>query len=154
VSAATNLIVGDTNYFDDVFLDDRTWVAPDATWSNYGAGFPGTLGVPSLTASADPAFGAQLAIDVGSSVSGWTIAFLLIGADAASVPTNDGGTLLVDFSVLLAFALAPGGYALPVEIPIDPALCGESAFLQSIELDPGAQFGLSFSAGLELDFGQ
>ena len=33
----------------------QTWVTATASWTNYGAGHPGTNGVPSLTSSANPA---------------------------------------------------------------------------------------------------
>jgi hypothetical protein len=36
-----------------VYLRDRTISWPMASHANYGAGWPGTLGVPSLTADAD-----------------------------------------------------------------------------------------------------
>jgi hypothetical protein len=38
-------------------------------------------------------------------------------------------------------------------VPFDLALCGVDAYLQIVEADPGAQFGFSFSPGLDLSLG-
>jgi Tol biopolymer transport system component len=152
-SEAENLISGDTNERQDVFVHDRTAVEPDASWNNYGAGFPGTNGVPSLTASADPVLGTSITIDVGNSLGLFTVGFVLVGADDASIPTNDGGTILVDFLFIVPIAVWPAGASFAADVPPEPALCGESFYLQAIEFDDGAQYGLSFTAGLELLLG-
>jgi hypothetical protein len=153
-STATILVPGDTNGASDVFVHDRTVVPPTASWSNYDVGFPGTNGVvPTLTSSAPPALGTTISLDIGNSSGTFAVGFLLIGASKASTPTKDGGTMLVDFTLIVPLAIWPGGLSLPADVPGDPALCGESAFAQVIEVDPGAQFGLSFSAGLELALG-
>ena len=49
-SSATNLVGNDSNGIRDAFVRDERM----ASWSNYGPGLPGTLGVPALTASANP----------------------------------------------------------------------------------------------------
>src|SRR5262249_2150644 len=92
-SDSTNLVANDGNQLLDAFdaLPDRT----DATWSNYGQGFAGTLGIPSLVASADPAFGASLTIDLGNSLGAATSGLLLLGVTQTSIVTSAGGTLLV-----------------------------------------------------------
>jgi Tol biopolymer transport system component len=148
-SFATGLVTGDSNGACDVFVHDRA-ADVHASWSNYGAGFPGTLGVPSLTASANPVFGASFTIDVGNSLGATTSALLLIGLQRASIPTSAGGTLLVDLLLSMPLSLPAGGLSLPAGFPHDPALCGVTVDLQAIELDPGAAKKLSFTAGLEL----
>jgi Tol biopolymer transport system component len=150
-SDATDLVANDNNHLYDAFaaVPDRT----DAAWSNYGQGFAGTLGVPSLVASADPAFGASLTIDVGNSLGATTPGLLLIGDTQASIPTRAGGTLLVVPRVVLPVVVPAAGLSMPVTIPRLPELCGVSAFLQAIELDPGALRLLSFTPGLALAFG-
>jgi Tol biopolymer transport system component len=152
-SYSDNLVTGDTNGAMDVFVRDRSVIEPDASWTNYGTGFPGTYGEPTLTASADPVLGTTITIDIGNSLGFWTVGFLLVGADEASIPTQLGGTLLVDVVFVLPLAIWPAGYSLPAELPTDPELCGAAAYLQILELDPGAQHGVSFSPGLNLLLG-
>jgi hypothetical protein len=154
-STADNLVVGDTNGSDDVFVHDRTIVdGPDASWSNYGAGYPGTLGEPSLTARNDPVLGTTLTIDLANSLGKWTVGFLMAGQSRESLPTNLGGTLLVgDLVLFLPLPLPITGAFLDADIPADPAICGFVLDAQAIELDPGASKGVSFTPGIELLFG-
>jgi Tol biopolymer transport system component len=148
-SFATGLVMGDTNGACDVFVHDFSKDV-HASWSNYGAGFPGTLGVPSLTASANPVFGTTFSVDVGNSLGATTSALLLIGLQRASIPTGAGGTILVDLLLSTPLSIPAAGLSLPATLPHDPALCGVTIDLQAIELDPGAAKRLAFTAGLEL----
>jgi len=125
----------------------------DATWSNYGSGFAGSLGVPSLTSLNDPVLGGPVTIAVGNSRGATTSALLLVGAQSSSLLTAKGGTLLVSPLLWIPLSIPAAGLSLPGSIPSDVQLCGVSGFVQALELDPGAAFGLSFTAGLELDFG-
>jgi cold shock CspA family protein len=151
-SYADNLVTGDTNGHGDAFVFDRS--VDTATWSNYGAGFAGTLGIPGLSASEDPVLGTTTAIDVASSYGLWTVGFLFIGLNRSSLPTNVGGTLLVDFIDIVPLAVSPYGDALKTDIPFDPALAALLADFQLVEVDPGAQFGFAFSPGLEFRLGR
>src|SRR5262245_14568273 len=63
---STNLVASDTNGVMDAFLHEICLT--DASWTNYGAGFPGTLGVPAFTARADPELGTTLTLDLGNSL--------------------------------------------------------------------------------------
>jgi hypothetical protein len=125
-----------------------------ASWSNYGQGWPGTTGIPALTASGDPLLCASLALEIGNSLGGPTTAALLVGAGRTAIFTWMGGTLLVDppWNVFL-FALPAGGLSLPVNVPCDGVLCGIEADLQSLQYDPGASRGVAFSPGLALVIG-
>jgi len=154
MSYADDLISGDTNTSGDVFLYDLTIVEPDAAWSNYGAGFAGTNGVPTLTLSADPVLGTTPTLDVGNSLGAATGGFLLAGASQASIGTKWGGTILVAYAWIAPLALPPAGLSLPFPLALDPALCGVSAYAQAVELDAGAQYGLSFTAGVQVTFGK
>jgi hypothetical protein len=154
MSYADDLVAGDTNATGDVFLYDLTIVEPDAAWSNYGSGFAGTFGVPTLALGAEPVPGTTPALAVGNSTGTFAIGFLLIGASSASLGTPRGGTILVDFLQIEPLALWPGGLSLGVALPLDPALCGATAYAQVIELDAGAQYGLSFTPGLQATFGK
>ncbi len=153
-SISDNLVPGDTNGAFDVFVHDRS-IAAAAAWSNYGTGFPGTNGVPSLAASAIPKLGTSISVDVTNSLGTWSIAELFVGTATASVPTRAGGTLLVgDLLAVVPFVLLPATpTSFPFAVPFDPALCGFHLYLQALELDAGAAHGLSFTPGLELDFG-
>jgi Tol biopolymer transport system component len=152
-SAATDLIDGDTNRCLDVFVNDLSAPPFAASWNNYGAGFPGTLGVPTLTAGADPVFGTTLTLDAGNSSGTWSDGLLLIGLQSASIPTSAGGTLLVDPVMELLFVLKPAGTSLSEYVPLDAELCGLSLYLQVLELDRGAAKGISFTPGLQLTVG-
>ena len=150
LSMASDLAADDTNGAFDVFVDDRSILEPDATWDNYGSGFPGTLGIPDFTFSANPVIGTTVDVDVGNSSGNFAVAFVLIGSNSASIATRDGGTILVDFNRIDPIALWPAGLTVHLDLPVDPRLAGLTLYLQAIEIDPGAQYGLSFTAGLHL----
>jgi hypothetical protein len=152
-SHADDLVDDDTNHYSDVFACDLGVGPPQAYWTNYGSGYGGTFGVPALTASSDPVFDATLTVDATNSLQSATTGIFLVGFDPASIPTHWGGTLLVDWFLIMGVPLAPSGASLPVTIPRDPDLCGASAYLQVVELDAGASSGLSFTPGLQLAFG-
>src|SRR6185295_12719984 len=143
----------DTNGAMDLFLDDRTISPPLAGWSTYGTGFMGSSFIPSLTPSANPVFGSSLTLDATNSAGTPTLGLLFIGAAPASIPTNKGGTLLVAWNFILGIPFGSGGVSLAVTIPQDIGLVGVDAFLQMVELDPGAAFGFSFTQGLDLQLG-
>ncbi|MFT7465070.1 MAG: hypothetical protein ACI9EF_003433 [Pseudohongiellaceae bacterium] len=123
-----------------------------ARWLTYGTGHPGTLGIPGLSATADPVIDASLGICVGNSLGALTTAFLFVGLSATSVPLKEG-TLLVDPLLTITFVLPPGSTTLAATLPDDPLLCGVSLYLQVAEADHGASAGASFSKGLELAIG-
>jgi hypothetical protein len=136
-------------------LDD-TWVwdgGGAAAWTNYGAGWPGTSGVPNLTAASNPVLCAPITVDLGNSLSASTLAGLFIGLAPTDQPTSYDGHLLVTPSNILLFALPGAGLALPGTVPCNPALCGRSIYLQALEVDPGASQGVSFTQGLRLVIG-
>jgi Tol biopolymer transport system component len=146
---ASNLVTGDTNGSGDVFVRRRC----QALATNYGSGLAGTLGVPTLVASADPVLGATIDVDLGSSLTTTTAGFLLGGLQPAALPYK-GGTLLVSsLFVVVPLSVPAGGRALPFTVPNDPALCGFSFDLQAFEADAGAVRGLSMTPGLELTLG-
>ena len=150
-SLASNLVPGDTNAVEDVFVHE---VCPiDASWINYGSGFPGTNGIPSLTPQQDPSFGATITITLDNSYGAPTFGARFIGFQRASFQTKFGGQLLVAPTVIepIYFSYGPDYYTRTV--PNDVHLCGEIVDLQGIEADPGAASGLSFSPGLELVIG-
>jgi Tol biopolymer transport system component len=148
---ATNLVAGDGNGCYDVFLRERC--ALDASWTNYGAGLPGSHGVPAFTARVAPELGRRLVLDLENSAGSYTVGLLFIGAQRASLPTAWGGELLLLPAVTELIGLAPTGTLFIGRIPDDDRLCGALVDLQAIEADPGAVKGVAFTAGLELTLG-
>jgi hypothetical protein len=125
-----------------------------ASWGKYGAGWPGTHGVPSFTPSDDPVLCRSIQLDFENSRGSATLGVLFTGFSQGQVPTNWGGTILVSPPWFLNTLIVPaGGAHLPVEIFCDSALCGLSAYLQALEMDPGASQGISFTRGLQLTIG-
>ena len=151
-SFATEFAANDFNGSFDVFLRERC--DTDASSTSYGAGFPGRGGaIPTLVPSTDPLRGIATSIDASNSSGVYTVGFVVIGLSRLSLPTRLGGTLLVAPLLTLPIGLTPFGASLPGTIPDDGWACGLSADLQTLELDPWAAKGVSFSAGLELVFG-
>jgi hypothetical protein len=125
-----------------------------ATWSNYGAGWPGTLGTPSLTSSANPSLGSTITLSIGNSLGANTTGFLAIGLTQASLTTCFGGTLLLLPISIITIRIPATGLSVPGPIPKgDASWCGLAIFLQVMEFDAGASKGVSFTPGLELDLG-
>jgi hypothetical protein len=124
-----------------------------AFWTNYGAGWPGTNGVPGFTSNANPILGTSITLDVDNSLGAPTTGFLALGFAPASTPTIFDGTLLVVPAQFLTIPLLAGTTPLPGSIPQDASLCGISVYLQVLELDPGASKGIAFSQGLQLALG-
>jgi len=154
VSSADNLVPADTNGHVDVFVRDRRIDHYGASRSNYGTGYPGTLGIPTITAAGDPLLGAPFSVDVSNSTSAWNLGFLLAGFSQASIPTGLGGTLLVQIALpITLFPISPVGTSLGATLPADIDLLGTTIDLQAVEFDAGAAHGFSFTDGLELTLG-
>lgn len=124
-----------------------------ASQQTYGAGFPGTLGVPPIAASTNPVLGGNTTVDVGNSLGTATFGVVVIGLTPFSAPMPWGGTLLAfpDASVFLA--VPSGGASLPLSIPFNPSFCGLSLFFQGGIFDSGAAAGIANTQGLELVLG-
>lgn len=152
-SYAGNLVPNDANGTGDAFLFDRS-VNQSAQWFNYGVGWPGTLGIPGLTASGNPVFGTTINFDVGNSLGANTPGLLFAGLGRVSIPTSAGGTLLVDVLLTSPIVVLAGGDSLPATIPSDWSLCGVEVDLQVLELDPAASRKISFTPGLALVLGR
>ena len=127
-----------------------TWIARmEFDWFNYGAGWPGTAGVPELSLIGRPLLGTAPWVSVGNSGAA-TASLLLIGLQPDSVPILDGTLLVVPTS---SQSVVPGWAAASLSIPNWQSLLGLSIYLQAVELDAGASSGLAFSRGLELRIG-
>jgi hypothetical protein len=148
-SGASNLVAGDTNGAYDAFVHESC----NATWTNYGAGFPGTNGVPSFTSEADPVLGTTLTLDLANSYGSSTTGLLFIGLQRTSIHASWGGDLLVVPLIAMLVGLPPAGASFSGDLPADDSLCGVAIDLQVFEGDPGAAKGVSFTQGLELVLG-
>jgi hypothetical protein len=140
------------------FATDRgdTWEwdgGGDAARVNYGAGWPGTGGIPTLATGSDPVLCAPITLDLGNSLGANTLAALFLGLMPTDQPTGYDGHLLVIPSNIVLFTLPGAGLSIPSTVPCNPVLCGQSIYLQGLELDPGASQGVAFTRGLRLVFG-
>lgn len=124
-----------------------------AGWSNYGAGAPGSLGVPSITLVADPVLGAGSALRLGNA-AGATAPGLFVLGNAALIAPQPFGTLLVRPDIVSAVTLPAGGLSLAFGLPPDPLLLGVSFFGQVFHLDGGVIGSAAASAGLRADLGR
>ncbi len=120
---------------------------------SYGAGWSGTLGIPTLAASPDPVVGQAITLTADCSAGADTLGFLLIGTREALLPLHSGATLLVEPLVVEIVSVPAAGFIDSDEIPDDPALYFADFFLQIAEADLGAAGGLAFTAGLQLRCG-
>jgi hypothetical protein len=124
-----------------------------ASWSTYGAGWPGTLGTPAVTLDAVPMLGTTVHVTVGNSTGAPTLSVFVVGGSPVVIPTTLGGTLLASPDSYYFVDLPAPGLVVPLAVPPDPSACGLHLYGQVIEVDPGASAGFSFSPGLELVFG-
>jgi len=150
-SDATDLVAGGSSTR-HVYLRERP--QGDAAWSSYGAGWPGLHGVPSLSVSALPQLNQSIDLLIGNSSGLWSVALVVLGASSGQWPTGFDGDLLVAPDATLLLALPPGGLAFSDRVPPDEAWIGARLFLQALQLDAAASDGVSFTAGIELDFGE
>lgn len=124
-----------------------------ASWSNYGTGWAGTNGIPTLRASAPPVLGQAFALLASNSLGSNTVGVLIMGTSPVAVTTPLGGTLLASPELLLFPPVSSIGFALPMPVPNQPELCGVQIVVQLITSDPGASAGFSFTPGLRLLLG-
>jgi hypothetical protein len=125
----------------------------DAALDTYGAGWPGTDGVPSLASRGEPLFCSTILLDVSNSLAATTMSVLFGGLSEAYLPTAWDAPLLVLPQHVYSFILPASGVALPFTVPCDSRLCGTNAYFQVLELDPGASKGVSFTNALKLSLG-
>ena len=130
-----------------------TYLGCPAFSQSYGAGWPGTLGTPGLSASNDPVVGQAITITATNSLGATTPGILLVGLDDASLVLPSGATVLVDQPMILPVSIPATGLNVAGTLPDDPAFYFLDLFLQTVELDPGAVGGLSMTQGLQLRCG-
>lgn len=126
-----------------------------ASWSNYGVGFPGTAGVPTLVAGGEPQLGTAVALRMSNVAPTPQLGFLVFGYLRQNLPTGFGGALLVQplSGETLPLPVAPGVGVRNLVIPLDAAFCGILVHVQGAHLDAGSASGIAFTPGLTLALG-
>jgi hypothetical protein len=137
-----------------VTLDSNVVGNPSmASWNNYGVGWPGTNGIPSLVLSALPVIGTTPNLVVQNVYVAPTYGLLLWGSAPVSLTTQFGGTLLVQTVHWWSVPIGSGAHAMPMAIPLDVNLICMDAYVQILEYDKGASHYVAFTPGLHLVFG-
>lgn len=132
----------------------NTFIGAPSAAENYGAGWPGRFGVPSLTALNEPVIGAPISVTVGNSLGAPTLALLMLGSQPASILTSKGGTILcTDDLASFIFTVDTAGTTFTEDVPWDNSLATVEFFVQVLEADPFASKKLSFTPGLKLRIG-
>ena len=132
----------------------RVSVTRLAGWKNYGPGYPGTGGVvPAMTASAAPALGSSISIDVGNTAGVAAFGMLVASTEYTLFDTSFGGTLLTEPTLLLPVTIGAAGQSFALGIPNDVLLIGATLHAQTAMADGGAHFGYAFTPALRLTFG-
>ena len=127
-----------------------------ASNTTYGAGKPGTSGVPLLVALDLPVLGTTSTVMIKNARPG-ALPLLILGFAPTNVPW-DGGTLLASLNLIIDIPVGifPDG-TLPLigALPVDPTLCGVSLYHQVLIPDPGATgfYGMAMTPGLKRTFG-
>ncbi len=132
----------------------EVWLTCVRSWSNYGFGWPGTQGIPSLTLDKPPWFDADVTLHVDNSLGYATLGFLGLGLTEASIPTNFGGTLLLIPDEVHPLAIPAGGLDMPATLaPPDPVWCHLTVHGQVFMLDHNATHGWSMTPGIKIKLG-
>jgi hypothetical protein len=124
-----------------------------ASWNNYGVGWPGTGGIPSIGLSARPILGTTPNVVVQNVYTVPTFALILFGDVPANIPTAFGGTILVQPLLSSSTSIGNGLVSLPLRIPLDPRLTCVAFDLQILEYDKGASNLVAFTPGLHIVLG-
>ncbi|HGY91955.1 MAG TPA: HYR domain-containing protein, partial [Planctomycetes bacterium] len=156
--------LGDVNGdgLDDVVtVDDvgdvlRVWRSVDRPLADvFGAGCPGSQGVPQISAPVLPALGASVQVDLGQALGG---AVAVLGVSGALVPSGVPLCLTYLGSPVLTFSFATSGageVVFPFDIPPTPSFVGTELFFQWAVFDPMGGFlnVIALSPGLRMRIG-
>jgi len=123
-----------------------------ASVQSYGAGFPGTLGTPALSAANLPVLASAFVMKADNSLGQTTIGLLALGSQRASIALRHG-TLLVDIKFTLPVVVDATGWNATMTVPFEEQWVGVTADAQLFEQDPGAVGLISMTQGLEVVLG-
>lgn len=126
--------------------------------SHYGSGLAGTGGiVPQISFGGGFAHVGNAGFQVvGQQAAGGAAGVFVLGLAPASVPVKGGVLLTVPLATAaVTFGGAPGApgagsTSVPLPIPNNPLLDGQSLDAQFLVLDPGAVQGVAFTDGLHI----
>ncbi len=132
----------------EIVVVERT--AACGTLTAYGTGTPGTgARVPALVGAGCPTPGQTVTLSVTNGLAN-TAGLLLVGVRSTAISIL-GGIVLVLPDLQLSHSLdGTGAVTLPIPLPANNRLVGQSFFLQTIYFDPGAPGSFSMSRGLQL----
>ena len=135
--------------------DSKTYVhqTKQAEVIEYGFGWPGTHGVPTLTVDEAPVLGGTFNLQIGNSLLEETLGAWNIGFRPMDLLTTLGGTAFVRPYTLVTITIPADGLDIPLYVPADPAFCGFSFYHQVYMFDEGATHEVSFTRALELKAG-
>ncbi len=126
-----------------------------AQWSNYGIGYPGTNDViPAFTLDRTPQLATTITASLGNSSGVATFGLLIASTERAALSTSWGGELATEVLLQLVLPIGAGGEAIDFDVPDDPTLIGLNEHVQVLQLDSGARYGMAFTRGLRLTFGE
>jgi hypothetical protein len=130
-------------------------VTRGATWGNYGAGYPGSGGaIPGFVLDVNPTLGAHVHFTVDNTGGSDAFAILVLSMEQAALTTPWGSLILTETGFVVPTLVPSTGLHIGATVPSDPAFTGLSEFLQVLELDAGAHFGVAFTSGLRVTLGQ
>jgi hypothetical protein len=104
----------------------------------FGAGKPGTFGVPTLALDAPPVMKTLVHVELGSALVG-APAIAVWGTATAAIPFDGGALYVADPHPIPLGPVQPGGgISVGWTLPADPVLSGVDVVLQGFVLDLGA----------------
>jgi len=134
---------------------DTPLPCPNATasWGNYGAGWPGTLGVPFLGLDNAPVIGEEFTMALKTNQANSTQALFIFGSSPLNLPSALGGSLLVVPKIQILVPMPEFGLSIAAPVDCTTNLCGQSIFMQALVVDQAASHGVAFTRGMQLTFG-
>ena len=142
---APNVVSGK---YRSTFYGEIDVVACNAASANYGTGLAGKNGIPTLTVDQSPVIASKRKLLVSNSSGTAANALILVGVQSGSFPAV-GGRLLVVPLVQTFVNVPSAGLVLPFTVPSQCL----SVYLQVLQLDSAAIYGISMTPGLRLDLG-
>ncbi|MCA8977883.1 MAG: VCBS repeat-containing protein [Planctomycetes bacterium] len=124
-----------------------------ASDANYGSGWPGTLGVPSIGVNGAPVLGSTRTLVIGNSSAAATFGYFVLGDVQANTPTAYGGSMLLVPTIEYPFTVPAGVGGYSFTMPCLPSFCGYTMYMQAFEFDVGASHLVAFTAGLRITYG-
>jgi hypothetical protein len=136
-------------------MNTNSFVSPStARWNNYGVGWPGTQGIPSLALSAPPVIGTTFNMVVQNVNGRATFGVLVWGFAPANTPSIYGGAYQVSEIFELTLGMIPEGlFPMPIEIPRNGGFVGLEFHVQVLQVDGNASHGVAFTPGLYMVLG-